>query len=141
MVLAEPRPRVSSTRLAAQFGPLLSAAAEVFDLDESLLRAVVWQESRYRPGIVSPKGAVGLMQLMPGTARELGVTDPYDPIQNVAGGARYLRKLLRKYSGDVNLALAAYNAGAGAVQRYGGIPPYRETQAYVSAIKAKLASY
>lgn len=141
MVLAQPSTRSNTRNLAGKYGPLISAAAEVFGLDESLLRAVVWQESRFREGVTSPKGAMGLMQLMPGTARGLGVVNAYDPIQNVAGGARHLRNLLRRYGGDVSMALAAYNAGEGSVQKYRGIPPYRETQNYVAAITAKMASF
>ncbi|MBB3475828.1 lytic transglycosylase domain-containing protein [Sphingomonas sp. BK345] len=138
---AAPATRSSTRNLAGKYGPLISAAAEVFGLDESLLRAVVWQESRFREGVTSKKGAMGLMQLMPGTARGLGVVNAYDPIQNVAGGARHLRNLLRRYGGDVSMALAAYNAGEGSVQKYRGIPPYRETQNYVAAITAKMASF
>lgn len=141
MVLSQPATRSSTRNLAGKYGPLISAAAEVFGLDESLLRAVVWQESRFRDWVTSPKGAMGLMQLMPGTARGLGVTNAYDPIQNVAGGARHLRNLLRRYGGDVSMALAAYNAGEGSVKKYRGIPPYRETQNYVAVIRAKMASF
>ena len=100
---------------------------------------MAWQESRYRPGVVSRAGAVGEMQLMPGTARALGV-DPYDSGQNYRGGAAYLGGLMRRYDGDLVRALAAYNAGPGAVDRYRGVPPYRETQAYVSAVLDRLSS-
>ena len=103
-----------------------------YGLPQGLVHAVIHQESRGRVDAVSIKGALGLMQLMPGTAAQLGV-NPYDPEQNVRGGARYLRQQIDRF-GSIPLALAAYNAGPGAVLRYGGIPPYRETQNYVSTI-------
>lgn len=106
-------------------------AAYVNELDPDLLRAVIFLESRFEEDTLSPRGAVGLMQLMPRTAQELGVVDPLNPIQNIAGGAKYLAYLIKRFDGDIHLALAAYNAGPGAVKKYGGIPPYRETQAYV----------
>jgi soluble lytic murein transglycosylase-like protein len=107
-------------------------------LSPLLLEAVAWAESRFNSNARSPAGAVGVMQLMPGTAAELGV-DPTDPHENVSGGARYLREMLIEFDGDLELALAAYNAGPGAVRRYGGVPPYRETRAYVAAILGYLA--
>ncbi len=103
-----------------------------YGLPQGLVHAVIHQESRGRANAVSVKGALGLMQLMPGTAAQLGV-NPHDPEQNVRGGARYLRQQIDRF-GSIPLALAAYNAGPGAVLRYGGIPPYRETQNYVSTI-------
>ena len=96
--------------------------------------AVVSVESGFRPDAVSRKGAQGLMQLMPGTARELGVKDAFDPAANLDGGTRYLNALLLQYKGDLKRALAAYNAGAGAVKRHGGVPPYRETRDYVQKV-------
>ena len=99
--------------------------------------AVVGVESGFRPEAVSPKGAQGLMQLMPGTSRELGVADPLDPEQNLDGGVRHLGALLTLYDGDLTRALAAYNAGQGAVARHDGVPPYRETQAYVKKVLAR----
>jgi len=117
----------------------ISDAANRFDLDPALLRSVIQAESGFNRLAVSPKGAQGLMQLMPGTAAGLGVTDPFDVRQNVAGGAAYLRRQLDRF-GSLDLALAAYNAGPGAVARYNGIPPYPETQSYVARITASLGN-
>ncbi|MBI1404374.1 MAG: transglycosylase SLT domain-containing protein [Porphyrobacter sp.] len=111
-----------------------------FDLSPNLLEAVVWQESRWRENAVSPVGARGLAQLMPGTARYLGV-DAEDPFQNLEGGARYLREQLDRFDGDLEKALAAYNAGPARVERAGGIPNIRETRAYVAAIMGRLANH
>lgn len=115
----------------------LDAAAARHRLDPALVRAVAWQESRFRPDAVSRKGAIGIMQLMPGTARDLGV-DPHDVAQNISGGVAYLGAMLARF-GDVRLALAAYNAGPEAVARHKGVPPFRETQDYVRAIASRLA--
>ncbi len=122
----------------AIYHPIVTQAANRYALSPALLDAVIRQESGYRVNAVSPVGAVGLMQLMPGTARSLGVTDSYDPVQNVNGGAAYLRMQLNRFGGNVEHALAAYNAGPGAVMRHGGIPPYRETQNYVQRILGRL---
>ena len=116
---------------------LAEAAARRHGLDPGLVLAVVGVESAFRPEAVSPKGAQGLMQLMPGTSRELGVADPLDPEQNLDGGVRHLGALLTLYDGDLTRALAAYNAGQGAVARHDGVPPYRETQAYVKKVLAR----
>lgn len=105
------------------------------EVEESLIRAVIHAESAYQPDALSPKGAQGLMQLMPQTQVELEVGDPFDPAENIRGGARYLSKLLEEFRGDVELAVAAYNAGPAAVYRYGGIPPFDETQEYVRRIR------
>jgi soluble lytic murein transglycosylase-like protein len=111
-----------------------------FDLSPALIEAVVWQESRWRERAVSPAGARGLAQLMPGTAREMGV-NPDDPLANLEGGARYLRQQLDRFDGDVEKALAAYNAGPGRVERAGGIPRIRETQTYVAAVMGRLSDH
>ena len=111
-----------------------------YDLSPALIEAMVWQESRWRANAVSPVGARGLAQLMPGTARDLGV-DPNDPFANLEGGARYLREQLDRFDGDIEKALAAYNAGPGRVMRANGIPRIRETQLYVAAIMGRLANH
>lgn len=118
----------------------IRAAARVFGVDADLIRAVIVQESGGDQRAVSHKGAKGLMQLTDGTARDLGVTDPFDPAQNIFGGARLLARLLGTFEGNLRLALASYNAGLGAVRKYGGIPPYKETQDYVRRVTDKLAS-
>jgi len=118
---------------------LIELAAR-FDLSPSLLEALVWQESRWNENAVSPVGAQGLAQLMPGTARYLGV-DSRDPFQNLEGGARYLREQLDRFDGDLEKALAAYNAGPGRVVRAGGVPNIRETRLYVAAIMGRLANH
>lgn len=119
-----------------RYEPLVVEHANKHGLRPELVRAVIQVESAYNPRALSPKGAMGLMQLMPETARLLGVQRPYDPAQNIAGGTRYLRLLLDKYDGDETLALAAYNAGSGAVDRHGRkLPPYRETEDYVRKVR------
>ncbi len=120
----------------ASLEPVISRHADSYQLDPKLVRAVIQVESGYNPAAVSHKGAVGLMQLMPGTANQLAVDDPYDPDQNVRGGVAYLRRMLDRFEGRLELAVAAYNAGPGAVERHGGIPPYRETRDYVRKVLA-----
>ena len=112
----------------------IAAAAADFGLDSALLRAVIHAESAFNPLAMSNKGAQGLMQLMPDTANDMGVADAFDAVQNIRGGARYLAMLLKNFHGDAQLATAAYNAGPGAVQKYGGVPPYDETQVYVQRV-------
>ena len=123
----------------APFGELIRKSAEKYGVDVDLVFSVVAAESNFNPKAVSRRNARGLMQLLPETAKRLGVRDIYDPAQNIDGGTRYLRDLLKLYDGDLALTLAAYNAGPGAVQRYGRIPPYNETIAYVRAIRKTYA--
>lgn len=119
----------------------IQSAASFNAVDESLIRAVIHAESAYQPDARSPKGAQGLMQLMPDTAAELEVRNPFDPAENIDGGARYLSQLLAEFKGDLELAAAAYNAGPGAVYKYGGVPPYDETQEYVRRVKILYKRY
>lgn len=123
-----------------RYAAKLAELAERFDLSPALMEALVWQESRWREDARSPVGAQGLAQLMPGTARYLGV-NPNDPFANLEGGARYLREQLDRFGGDLEKALAAYNAGPGRVERSGGIPNIRETKQYVAAIIGRLADH
>ena len=112
----------------------IAVAAQEFGVDPALVRAIIHAESAFQPSAVSPAGAQGLMQLMPATARELGVNDTLSVPDNIRGGVYYLAKMLKQFGGDVSLATAAYNAGPGAVGRYGGVPPYAETRAYVNRV-------
>ncbi len=121
-----------------QYQALLKQAAAAANISPTLLSALVWQESRWNPQAISTKGAVGLAQLMPATARDLGV-NPADPAANLIGGARYLRSLLDQFDGDVEKALAAYNAGPGRVSRAGGVPAIAETRAYVASIVRRIS--
>jgi len=130
---------VGPAPVPAQYAAALKQAAAAANVSPSLLAALVWQESRWNAQALSPKGAMGLAQLMPATARDLGV-NPADPISNLNGGARYLRQLLDLFDGNVEKALAAYNAGPGRVRSAGGIPAIAETQAYVTSIVRRIAS-
>lgn len=136
------RPRGAPVGMAGQIVPIrtiIAEAAQQNQLHPALVEAVAWQESHLHQGAVSSKGAIGVMQLMPATASALRV-DPRDPVANIQGGARYLGWLVQRYQGNLVKVLAAYNAGAGAVDRYGGVPPYAETRAYVAAVLDRLAS-
>ena len=133
-VLFDSKARAAS--VPARFSPIIEEAARVHGVDPRLIAAVARRESAWNPNAVSRVGAGGLMQLMPATARYLGVTDVFDARQNVFGGTQYLRTLLDTFNGDLELTLAAYNAGPGAVQKYKGVPPYRETRDYVRIVRA-----
>jgi len=125
-----------AVRAPSAFSELIDKAANTHGVDARLVAAVAARESAWNPLAVSARGACGLMQLMPATARTLGVTDIFDPAQNVDAGARYLKSLLDTFGGDIDRALAAYNAGPGAVHRYGGVPPFAETREYVNRVRA-----
>ncbi|WP_336987066.1 lytic transglycosylase domain-containing protein [Altererythrobacter aquiaggeris] len=133
-------PQVAAANLPAAYSAKVHELSARFDLSPSLIEALVWQESRWRANAVSPVGARGLAQLMPGTARELGV-NPDDPFANLEGGARYLRQQIDRFDGDLERALAAYNAGPGRVIRAGGVPEIRETKNYVAAIMGRLSDH
>lgn len=130
-----------ASRRAGDLHPLISRAARRHGLEEALLVAVVSAESAFDPAAVSPKGAMGLMQLMPDTAERFGVERPFDPWENLDGGAAFLRQLLDRYGGDLKLALAAYNAGEGRIRDYQGMPPFSETVNYVSRVTGLYRSF
>ena len=130
---------LGTSAIPPRYSAAVINAASMANISPSLLAALVWTESRWNAGAVSPKGARGLTQLMPGTARELAV-DPSDPAQNLLGGARYLRALLDQFDGNLEKALAAYNAGPARVRSAGGVPNIRETKAYVSSIVGRLSA-
>ncbi len=131
---APPSAAPSPGKPAASVREMVAGAAWRYGIDPDFVASVVKAESGFRPAAVSPKGAQGLMQLMPGTAAGLGVANAFDPAENLDGGTKYLRQLLDQYGGDAVKALAAYNAGPGRVEQYGGLPPYRETRAYVTRV-------
>lgn len=119
----------------------IRVAAQIFTVDDSLIRAIIHAESAYQPDALSPRGAQGLMQLMPATQQELQIVDVFDPLSNIEGGTLYLSRLLNQFDQSVELAAAAYNAGPGAVREYGGIPPYKETRDYVRRVKILYRRY
>ena len=122
-----------------EYHPIIEKVSKKYAVSPDLIKAVINVESAFRADAVSPKGAQGLMQLMPATAKRFNVRDAFNPEQNIFGGTRYLKFLLKRYKGDLDLTLAAYNAGEGAVDKYKGIPPYNETLNYVRKVKASLA--
>lgn len=139
-------PRKNGPAASARYTPayvkdLVSYYSKQYGVDPNLVLAVIRQESGFAVQAASPKGACGLMQLMPGTALEMGVTDLFDPAQNIAGGTQYLARMLRLFDNDLDRALAGYNAGPGAVQRYNGVPPFAETQDYIARVKSFYAQY
>lgn len=124
----------TSSSSQSGFESLIQKASQKYNVDADLVKAVIQNESDYDADAVSSAGALGLMQLMPATAESLGVDNPLDPAQNIEGGVKLLRELLNQFGGNITNTLAAYNAGAGAVMQYGGIPPYQETQTYVNRV-------
>jgi soluble lytic murein transglycosylase-like protein len=131
----------SSLPATVPYASEITAAAQANGIDPALLAGLIKQESGFNPHAGSGAGAQGLTQLMPATGRGLGVTNPFDPAQSIMGGAKYLKQQLDAFGGDVTKALAAYNAGPGAVKRFGGVPPYAETQNYVRVVQANAASF
>jgi soluble lytic murein transglycosylase-like protein len=133
-----PAPLAHASLAPADLSDQVRSAAERHGLSAKMVEAVAWRESRFNPQAISPKGAVGVMQLMPATAREMGV-DPRDSAANIEAGAAYLSQMMKTFDGDLTLALAAYNAGPAAVRQYAGVPPFPETKAFVDAILGRLA--
>ncbi|MDQ6933147.1 MAG: lytic transglycosylase domain-containing protein [Candidatus Eremiobacteraeota bacterium] len=139
---ANPTPAGNSTiRPPSPLEELISTNADASAVDRALIKAIILNESGFNPNATSATNAQGLMQLEPATAAGLGVENPYDPQQNVRGGTRYIKALLERFHGDLRLAVAAYNAGPGAVEKYGDVPPYAETQRYVRDVLASYRQY
>ncbi|MFJ7938193.1 lytic transglycosylase domain-containing protein [Peribacillus sp. NPDC096622] len=129
-----------SSETETNYDHIISQAASLYNLPEKLIKSVIKQESNFNPEATSYAGATGLMQLMPATAKSLGVDDATDPEQNIMGGSKYLSQMMARYDGDIQVALAAYNAGPGNVDKYNGIPPFRETQNYVQKVFGTFSS-
>lgn len=123
------------------YDPHIKSVCSEYGLDHRLVKALIRAESRFDHHAISPQGAIGLMQLMPSTARDMGVKDPFDPEENIKGGVRYLKYLLKRFNNDVTLALAAYNAGPETVKRYGSVPPYNETKEYLKKVLEFYSQY
>ena len=134
LALAVDLTAASAADLRRLYGPMIKQAADRHRIDQELVHVVIRAESNYDPFAISSAGAMGLMQLMPATARQYGVSNVFDPAQNIEGGVRYLKDLVRLYNGQTRLVLAAYNAGQEAVRKYKGIPPYPETKSYIAGI-------
>lgn len=134
-------PRNRSSARYSRYDKHITEASTLYQIPQTLIRAVIHVESDYSPGVVSRAGAKGLMQLMPAAAKEMGVINAFDPRQNIFGGSRLLRILANRFNGDLVLTLAGYHAGAGAVKKYGGIPPYQTTQHYVRMVLSRYYKY
>jgi soluble lytic murein transglycosylase-like protein len=143
---SRPKPMIEVTEeyvavpASEAYDEIIQEAARLYDMDANLIHAVMQAESAFHPYAVSRAGAEGLMQLMPELSNEMGVGNAFDPRENIMGGVRYLKRLLDYHDGNLDLALASYNAGPGNVERYGGVPPFRETRNYVKTIKEILAA-